>query len=369
MSITLVIIAHAFGTGVLPMNVRVVGVAADVGVRSFFVLSGFLITTLLLRELEREKTISLAGFYVRRAFRIFPAFYTYLLVIGACSLIGMVELLEYDLLAAASYTTNFHAERSWWTGHLWSLAVEEQFYLVWPLAVHALSRRALVRVSVVLVATGPAVRGATAAFLADGRSAYDIGDAVYWFTPSHADAFAAGALVALLGLGDRVTRPALLAALAGAAIAVSGAANLSALRAAGADLPLGTFGFPLASIANNLHLWGYTVLNLAAAALVAAAVAAHRRGGVLSALGWGPVAGLGKISYGIYVLHWPLLVLFNASVRYRPMTLRGALMCAAWFALVVAVAWLSWRFFEAPFLALKDRVPGRAVEPALARAA
>jgi peptidoglycan/LPS O-acetylase OafA/YrhL len=132
-SITLVVIAHAVGTGVLPMNVRVVGVAADVGVRSFFVLSGFLITTLLLRELEREKTISLAGFYVRRAFRIFPAFYTYLFVIGAFSLIGMVELLEYDLLAAASYTTNFHAERSWWTGHLWSLAVEEQFYVIWPL--------------------------------------------------------------------------------------------------------------------------------------------------------------------------------------------------------------------------------------------
>jgi peptidoglycan/LPS O-acetylase OafA/YrhL len=132
-SIALVLAAHAIGTGLLPMSARGSGFAGDVGVRTFFVLSGFLITTLLLRELEQRGAISLAGFYVRRAFRIFPAFYTFLFVIGVLALIGPVELLEYDLLAAASYTTNFHTDRSWWTGHLWSLAVEEQFYVVWPL--------------------------------------------------------------------------------------------------------------------------------------------------------------------------------------------------------------------------------------------
>jgi peptidoglycan/LPS O-acetylase OafA/YrhL len=132
-SIALVLVAHAIGTGFLPMSKRGSGVAADIGVRSFFVLSGFLITTLLLRELEQRKTISLWGFYVRRAFRIFPAFYAFLFVVGVLALIGPVELLHYDLLAAATYTTNFHTERSWWTGHLWSLAVEEQFYVVWPL--------------------------------------------------------------------------------------------------------------------------------------------------------------------------------------------------------------------------------------------
>ena len=68
------------------------------------------------------------------------------------------------------------------------------------------------------------------------------------------------------------------------------------------------------------------------------------------------VHGLGAISYGVYVLHWPLLVLYNASFRYRPMTVRGGLHCAAWYALVIAVAWLSWRFYERRFLALKDRV-------------
>jgi peptidoglycan/LPS O-acetylase OafA/YrhL len=78
----------------------------------------------------------------------------------------------------------------------------------------------------------------------------------------------------------------------------------------------------------------------------------------VAGLGWGPLAGLGKISYGVYVLHWPLLVLFNASIRYRPMTVRGALMCGAWMVLVAAVAWVSWRFYESRLLALKDRGPG-----------
>jgi peptidoglycan/LPS O-acetylase OafA/YrhL len=68
-----------------------------------------------------------------------------------------------------------------------------------------------------------------------------------------------------------------------------------------------------------------------------------------------PLAGLGRVSYGVYVLHWPLLFLFNAQVRYRPMTARGVVMCAAWYLLVIGAAWVSHRFFESRFLALKSR--------------
>ena len=342
-----------------------------IGVQLFFVLSGFLITRVLVADRGSPLGEFLRRFYWRRTLRIFPLYYGYLALLAvAWSVWELPALFPDNALPLLTYTYNFTRAADWrpspFFTHFWSLAVEEQFYLVWPLLVHALSRRALVGASAALVVLGPAMRGAIAAFFNDGRPAYDIGDAVYWFTPSHADAFAAGALVALLGLGERVMRPALVAAAAAGTVAAAGAVNLSLLRSSGADLPLGTLGFPLASIANHFYLWGYTVLNLAAAALVAAAVGAHRRGGIVAALGWGPLAGLGKISYGVYVLHWPLLVLFNASVRYRPMTVRGALMCGAWFALVVAVAWMSWRFYESRFLALKDRGPGRDVAPALA---
>jgi peptidoglycan/LPS O-acetylase OafA/YrhL len=345
-----------------------------IGVQLFFVLSGFLITGVLIADRDAPLGAYLRRFYWRRTLRIFPLYYGYLGILFLCHAVwGRPAELPGDAAPLLTYTYNFTRASDWQPSpfytHFWSLAVEEQFYLVWPFLVHALSRRALIGLSAGLVVLGPAMRGAIAAFFNDGRSAYDVGDAVYWFTPSHADAFAAGALVALLRLGERVTRPALVAAVAAGAVAVAGAVNLSLLRSSGADLPIGTFGFPLASIANDFNLWGYTVLNLAAAALVAAAVGAHLRGGALAGLGWGPLAGLGKISYGVYVLHWPLLVLFNASVRYRPMSVRGAMMCAAWFALVVAVAWVSWRFYEAPFLALKDRGPGRARVPAPAASA
>jgi len=345
-----------------------------IGVQLFFVLSGFLITKVLVADRAAPLGAYLRRFYWRRTLRIFPLYYGYLALLAvAYAAWELPARFPDNAMALFTYTYNFTRASDWQPSpfftHFWSLAVEEQFYLVWPLLVHSLSRRALIRVSAGLVVLGPAMRGATAAFFADGRPAYEIGDAVYWFTLSHADAFAAGALVALLGLGKRVTRPALMAAVAAAAIAVAGAVNLSVLRSSGADLPLGTFGFPLASIANRFHLWGYTLLNLAAAALVAAAVGAHRRGGIVAGLGWGPLAGLGKISYGVYVLHWPLLVLFNASVRYRAMTVRGALMCAAWFALVVAVAWVSWRFYESRFLAMKDAGWGRRGAPVVRAAA
>jgi peptidoglycan/LPS O-acetylase OafA/YrhL len=169
-SISLVLVAHAIGTGLLPMNKRGAGVAGDIGVRSFFVLSGFLITTLLLRELEQRGAISLWGFYVRRAFRIFPAFYAFLFVVGALALIGPVELLEYDLLAAASYTTNFHTERSWWTGHLWSLAVEEQFYVLWPLVLVMLGLLRAWWFAGIAVLAAPLLRVA-----------------LWYFSPSHRD--------------------------------------------------------------------------------------------------------------------------------------------------------------------------------------
>jgi peptidoglycan/LPS O-acetylase OafA/YrhL len=131
-SITLVLAAHGIGTGIIPMNDRAAHLFADIGVRSFFILSGFLITTLLMRERDRSGGISLGRFYARRSLRIFPAFYAYLAVTASLAAIGLVAVKHGDLFVAGAYVMNFQAERSWSVGHLWSLAVEEQFYLVWP---------------------------------------------------------------------------------------------------------------------------------------------------------------------------------------------------------------------------------------------
>jgi peptidoglycan/LPS O-acetylase OafA/YrhL len=111
------------------------GEIGSFGVRIFFVISGFLITTLLVEEHRKTGRISLGGFYLRRAFRIFPAAYTFIAVLFVLERLGLIETLKNDFLAAATYTMNFHRPKSTWMRHLWSLSVEEQFYMFWPAAV------------------------------------------------------------------------------------------------------------------------------------------------------------------------------------------------------------------------------------------
>ncbi len=107
----------------------------SLGVSIFFVLSGYLITLLLLREWHATDTLSLKAFYGRRTLRIFPAFYTYVLVMVILNHLDVLATPRSDLWAAALYVWNYHvnASSSWYLSHFWSLSLEEQFYLVWPL--------------------------------------------------------------------------------------------------------------------------------------------------------------------------------------------------------------------------------------------
>jgi peptidoglycan/LPS O-acetylase OafA/YrhL len=103
------------------------------GVTVFFVISGFLITTLLLKEEAKTKTISLKKFYVRRTLRIFPAYYFLLLVYFILQLSGQIHINGISWLTAVTYTKYFNWTDDWYTSHAWSLSIEEHFYLLWPL--------------------------------------------------------------------------------------------------------------------------------------------------------------------------------------------------------------------------------------------
>lgn len=120
-------------------------VPADLGVNAFFVLSGFLITRLLMRERESTSTVSLSGFYARRTIRIFPAYYAFLLFSYVLDRLQGSHWSGTLGLSAVTYTVNyfnaFHHHPSSSIAHAWSLAVEEQFYLLWPLAFVLLARR------------------------------------------------------------------------------------------------------------------------------------------------------------------------------------------------------------------------------------
>jgi peptidoglycan/LPS O-acetylase OafA/YrhL len=131
-SVLLVLVGHSAHTHGFPEDLAMLSHLGNYGVKFFFVISGFLITTLLLKEQAQHGSINLKNFYIRRTLRIFPALYTYILLMAIAASLGWIALLPGDLLHAATYTMNYHHERSWYLNHTWSLAVEEQFYILWP---------------------------------------------------------------------------------------------------------------------------------------------------------------------------------------------------------------------------------------------
>ena len=118
-------------SGSLAQNTRFLD--GQFGVTVFFIISGFLITTLLMKEEARNGMISLQNFYVKRILRIFPVYFILLAVYGLMQACGILHFTTASWLTSLTYTKNFHWASDWETGHLWSLSIEEQFYLFWPL--------------------------------------------------------------------------------------------------------------------------------------------------------------------------------------------------------------------------------------------
>jgi peptidoglycan/LPS O-acetylase OafA/YrhL len=162
-SIFIVLAAHVAETANLRYDpyTRFVSNVGSFGVKIFFVISGFLITTLLLAEERRHGRISLGMFYLRRAFRILPVAYLFIAVVAALALTGIINLPGHNLLYAVTFTMNMAPEGTWWTGHLWSLAIEEQFYLIWPLVFLLTGMRTRLWACVAMAVLAPALRIST----------------------------------------------------------------------------------------------------------------------------------------------------------------------------------------------------------------
>ena len=151
----------------VPLFYYVLGNGA-MGVFIFFVISGYLITTLLLREREKTGRISLKSFYVRRAFRILPPLYLYILVLCILWMTGHLPgMNRRELITALTFTRNYVPHVSLWAmEHFWSLCIEEQFYLIWPTVVAlcivhhkgSAGRRIATRVALAVIAVEPFIR-------------------------------------------------------------------------------------------------------------------------------------------------------------------------------------------------------------------
>lgn len=132
-SIVLVLIAHSRLSPGFPEEWEDIARHGAVGVTVFFVISGFLITTLLLHEKEKTEQINIKSFYTRRALRILPVYFLYLVTVIIWQQFESLNVKNENLIHAFTFTVNFEEHPSWIIGHFWSLSVEEQFYLFWPL--------------------------------------------------------------------------------------------------------------------------------------------------------------------------------------------------------------------------------------------
>jgi peptidoglycan/LPS O-acetylase OafA/YrhL len=369
-AILLVMIYHqtvAVGSTLLDRFVGFWTLGGWVGVDLFFVLSGFLITGILYDSKTSRGYFK--NFYARRVLRIFPLYFA----VVAVSLVILPHIPNWksdslgringDEIWYWTYLSNFSiaAHSAFRHGILdvsWSLAIEEQFYLSWPVLVFLLPRRTLLALCGAVVAL--AVTWRTALLLAGAAPI-----AVFVLTPGRIDALAIGAFVALVARG-----PEGLAALRGWAAPAAGAAAIGvvgiAALAGGFDPYVGA-----------MQMVGYTGLALFFGGVLVLTLTASPRWGPLRVLHSAPLTTFGKYSYALYLFHLPLRAIIRDKV-YGPdqfLTLMGSplpgqvIFYVGATLVALAAAWLSWHLYEKHFLALKRYfAPARAAAASAVRA-
>jgi len=318
------------------------------GVDLFFVLSGFLITGILLDSRGSPRYFRV--FYLRRALRIFPLYFAYLFLILIVARFLLLAYTGSDLWNSTNpwwyftYLLNWKSDQGYndlVLGHLWSLAIEEQFYLVWPAMVWLAPRRHLKWLCLIIAA------GAFLARFYMGSHGYG-SEATYRMTPGRMDTLALGAFVAV-GLRDF-------------------RAVLD--RWANVVLALSTAGFLAVWAFNSGPVWSDLAMRTLGASLIAVVysclvfhAATLQKGTVCRFLSSTLLTRCGKYSYAMYVLHsvpYNLTAdaIRNLSVQTLPLPLVIAakyLYFPALAGVAFGAAWISWRVLEHPFIRLKDR--------------
>jgi peptidoglycan/LPS O-acetylase OafA/YrhL len=325
-----------------------------IGVDLFFVLSGFLITGILYDAKGGAGYFS--SFYVRRALRIFPLYFGAILAVHAITIL-FPAFLSWNGTRPwwlPAFATNFiYAQRGGAvTGvmtHYWTLAIEEQFYLLWPLTVWLCGRRELMVIAGAMIVFAPALR--TALTLQQVHA-----EAIFSLTPTRMDCLAWGALASLAIRGDGGRY----------AMAFTRRAILFSSAALAAIVLVGRTASPFDPIVQTV---GYSLLGCLFSAIIIASLSAGIWRAIFARrwLRW-----LGKYSYGLYVWH-PIIGSMIFYGPYRPLAVEGfgALLFFAGIGFLnMLTAWVSYHCWEKPFLLLKRYVPRparrRSTEPDVA---
>jgi peptidoglycan/LPS O-acetylase OafA/YrhL len=330
---------HFLIPSVVPFVCAVSGAGAY-GVDLFFALSAYLITTLLIREEEVRGSIDTRAFYVRRILRIWPLYFFFIAIAALVPIWDKTQHLGWPfiagyLLLSGNWVYVFLGLPHSIAGPLWSVSIEEQFYLVWPLALRRLSRRQLVFVVIGLLVVANAVR----VFLV---YSHVLGAAIEYNTLARIDAIAFGILVAYF-LGSEAPS---LSLFSRSALAV-GSLVLWCLVASYTNLNAQTEVAPVMGT-----LLGRPLVAMAAAGLLVAVIGAPAVGARVLTHSW--LTYLGRISYGLYVYHAAGLLVAWHLFRGNSVKVYAAYALAG-FSLTVIFSAISYRWLESPFLKMKER--------------
>ena len=318
------------------------------GVDVFFVLSGFLITSIILEEYDRTGRINFKQFYLRRARRLLPALFLMLAVVGLLALIvyrDAARAFASDAVSALLYATNWWyiiADQSYFEyigrpallKHLWSLAVEEQFYLIWPAIAFLLMRRGgrrTVRWVAILLAV---LSTAWMTYLAIRNQFPEYNDPsrIYFGTDAHAMGLLIGAGLATFWRPGHLSPT----------VSASARRIITGTGIAALLVTVWFFGF-VGEFTPWLYRGGFLVLSVVVAVLIAAATHPASRFG--DWLGRQPMRYIGQRSYGIYLWHWPI---FMFTRPFLDVPFDGLPNIIVRFGLTFAAAELSYRFVEMP---------------------
>ncbi len=316
------------------------------GVGVFFTLSGYLITDLLLGQWVSPGRLNLGDFWLRRARRLLPALFVMLAVVTAWATVASpsrLAALRGAVAAAATYSSNWYyiaSHSSYFArfappgplDHLWSLAVEEQFYLVWPwlvlLGVCCLRSRRASAVRWLALPTLALAAGSAVLMLLLYHPGYDP-TRVYEGSDTRACGLLVGAALAMVWPSRREAGPARWARVA---LDGAGIAGLAVI---------GWMIWRVGQYSSFTYQGGLVVLSVATAGVLAAAACPGSLVG--AALGWRPLRWIGVRSYGIYLWHFPVIVLTTPANAPEDLP-RAAVQVAA----SIGLAALSWRFVEEP---------------------
>lgn len=335
-----------------------------IGVQFFFVLSGFLITGILL---DMKRSLPRGGyflkFYGRRILRIFPLYYFYLLLTAGLTTFlisisyrtGYMESFREQVRYAIFYVYNFwlalsEQDPSFMLEHLWSLSVEEQFYIIWPVLILLTPERLQKGLFLALIGLGPIFRLGFQIFHASsGQVMFQsmAAEALHPLPFTHMDSFAIGAYVSQFGI-PRARRQFLI--LLGLVPLIGFGTQYLTIGEFGA---FSTFGYPPLMANGYQFIWGYSLLNF----FFAVTIQAVAREGLFNRfLDWTPVRYMGRISYGLYVYHQPI-TWFAFEVRELGLEGGTAQLVASVIAFfgTLLVASASYHLIEKPILNLKDR--------------